>query len=185
MESGLGLDKFPEAYRRLSYTQKKVILRDLAYYMVVNGKSTVTTEEAEEKVAQALRFFPSYSESDAPVVCRSLIERSGMLRQSRPGHIDFLHNTFKEYLAAERFVEEGNDGLLAKEALDPAWQPVVLFAVATEKKGFASQLIEQILPSGSLLTRKPRRRKGEPSIPLDPMRRTRSWPCVAALRHCT
>ena len=159
LESGLELDKFPEPYHRLSYTDKKVVLRDLAYHMVVNGKSTITADEAEKKIAQALRHSPNHSETDAPIIGRCLLERSGMLRESRPGHIDFLHNTFKEYLAAARFVEEDNAGLLAREALDPAWQPVALFAAATEDKTFATTLIEQILPSAWLPTVRLRKRR--------------------------
>ena len=149
LESGLGHEQFPEPYRLLTYTEKKVILRDLAYHMVVNGKSTIAVEEAEKKIAQALRHSPNHTETDAPIIGRCLIERSGMLRESRPGHIDFLHNTFKEYLAAGRFVEEGQAGLLAREALDPAWQPVALFAAATEDPKIATALIEQILPQDS------------------------------------
>jgi hypothetical protein len=150
LESDLDLLSFPEPYRRLTYSQKRAIVREIAHYMVLNGESSITLERAREKVADALRSLSEQSDKDAEVVCRALVERSGMLRETKPGHIDFIHNTFKEYLAADAFVDSRDAGFIAKQALeDPVWQRVALFAVATRRKGFADELIERILQPGS------------------------------------
>jgi NACHT domain len=150
LESDLDLLSFPEPYRRLTYSQKRAIVREIAHYMVLNGESSITLERAREKVADALRSLSEQSDKDAEVVCRALVERSGMLRETKPGHIDFIHNTFKEYLAADAFVDSRDAGFIAKQALeDPVWQRVALFAVATKRKGFADELIERILQPGS------------------------------------
>jgi Leucine-rich repeat (LRR) protein len=118
-------------------------------------------ERAQEKVAEGLRSLAGQSEDDAEVVCRALVERSGMLRETRPGYIDFIHNTFKEYLAAERFANSGDIGLLAEHASDPTWQRVTLFAVSTSRKGFAEDLIRRLLQVDDvpLLKKKARRSK--------------------------
>jgi len=144
-ESGLDLTEFPEAYRSLLYDHKRAIVQELAHYMVRNGESSIAFDLAEAQVADALRHFPGRSPTDAGIVCRGLVERSGILREARPGHVDFVHNTIKEYLAADRFVEDGDSGALAARALDPTWQFVVMFAVGTRKRGFATEVIRRIL----------------------------------------
>jgi hypothetical protein len=149
-EGGLDLSSFPAPYRRLTYPQKRAIVREIAHYMVLNGESSITLDRAREKVADALRSLAEQSDKNAEVVCQALIERSGMLRETKPGHIDFIHNTFKEYLAADAFVDSKDAGFIAKQALeDPVWQRVALFAVATRRRGFADELIERILKAGS------------------------------------
>jgi hypothetical protein len=145
-EGGLDLSSFPEIYRSLNYPQKRAIVREIAHYMVLNGESSVTLARAREKVSEALRSLSGQSKGDAAVVCQALVERSGMLRETKPEYIDFIHNTFKEYLAADAFVDSMDAGFIAKQALnDPVWQRVALFAVATRRRGFADELIERLL----------------------------------------
>jgi Leucine-rich repeat (LRR) protein len=147
LEVGLDLEGFPEPYRRLSYEQKRAVVQEIACRLVRNGISAMTASEADEAVAHVLGLFPGHSPKDATTVRRCLVERSGILREALPERIDFLHNTFKEYLAAERFVAQGELDLLVKKALDTEWQPVVLFAVGTRTPGVASRIVRGILES--------------------------------------
>lgn len=151
LESGLRLSIFPEAYRNLTYAHKKLIVQDLAYHMVVSKQeSVIARDEAERLIKERLERIGSQPEVSY-LVLRTLVERSGMLREATPktaespGTLDFIHNTFKEYLAAVRLAEEGADGLLGDNAVKPDWLPVVLFAAATERKGFTTGLIKRIL----------------------------------------
>ncbi|HET9228256.1 MAG TPA: NACHT domain-containing protein, partial [Thermoanaerobaculia bacterium] len=148
-ESGLNLDEFPEPYRRLDYPQKRAAVQELAHHMVLNEYSSVSTKEAEEQIGKALKQFPGHSAGDAPVVTDSLVERSGILREESPGEISFIHNAFKELLAGDYFAGADAAGLLARHALDPAWQPVVLFAVAADLRGVATKVIRKVLEPGS------------------------------------
>jgi len=70
-----------------------------------------------------------------------------MLQESSEQRIEFLHNTLKEFLAAERFVNIGNFQMLANHADEASWQPVILFAVALPRDGstFGTELIKTIL----------------------------------------
>lgn len=144
-ESGLNVDDFPSCYRELSYEQKRAIVQDIAHYMVRNDESVIDDKQAERIVGEALRFFPQRFLEEGIEVLRSLVERSGVLRESRPGAIEFLHNTIKEYLAAERFVDDGDLGLLSHKYREPTWQLVILFAASTRKRGFATELIRRII----------------------------------------
>ncbi|HEX6902171.1 MAG TPA: NACHT domain-containing protein [Thermoanaerobaculia bacterium] len=137
--------EFPSPYSSLNYQQKRAIVRELAYAMVVNWESSVTYARAKEKIAEALRLFPGVSTINAADVLSGLIERSGMLREVKPGHLDFIHNTFKEYLAGDRMADSGDAGLLAQQALDSTWQRVVLLAMTTSRMDFASAVISRLL----------------------------------------
>ncbi len=151
LESGLQLDAFPKPYRNLTYPHKKLIVQDLAYHMVVKKQESVIARgDAERLMQERLERIGGKTE-DAAVVLRTLAERSGMLREAAPktaespGTLDFVHNTFKEYLAGIRLAEEGADGELASNAARPEWLHVILFAVAVEKRDFATSVIQKIL----------------------------------------
>jgi hypothetical protein len=75
-----------------------------------------------------------------------------MLQESSEQRIEFLHNTLKEFLAAERFFNAGNVGVLADHAEEAAWQPVILFSLALPRDGssFATDLIRAILEKTTL-----------------------------------
>jgi hypothetical protein len=144
-ESGLSMDAFPEAYRALTYPEKRAIVQDIAHYMVRNGESTIDWERARQSVQDSLKQFPDRKGIDANELLKLLIERSGVLRETRPGEIDFIHNTLKEYLAAERFADGGDAGQLADKYADASWQPVILFSVATNRREFASAVVQRVL----------------------------------------
>jgi predicted NACHT family NTPase len=133
-QAGLNLSEFPREYSDLTYEQKRAIVQGIAHYMVRNEDSVISDTDALAETREALARFPSGRQGDAPVVLRALIERSGVLREQRPHAIDFVHNTIKEFLAAEVFVEHRDVATLARRALDDAWKQVVLFASATRQR---------------------------------------------------
>jgi Leucine-rich repeat (LRR) protein/predicted MPP superfamily phosphohydrolase len=135
----------PPAYRALTYDEKKFLLAELARHMVEQGVSSLGEADADARIAEALQQFPNHASASGMEVRHGLVERSGLLRPSGLDRIDFLHNTLKEYLAAERFVKMDNVQLLAAKAIDPAWQPVVLFAAALDRTDFAGRLLRQLL----------------------------------------
>ena len=144
-ESGLSMDAFPEAYRALTYPEKRAIVQDIAHYMVRNGESTIARERARHSVADSLKQFHDRKGIDADELLKLLIERSGVLRETRPGEIDFIHNTLKEYLAAERFADADDAGQLADRYADASWQPVILFSLATNRREFATRIVQRVL----------------------------------------
>ena len=144
-ESGLSMDAFPEAYRALSYPEKRAIVQDIAHYMVRNGESTIVWERARQSVTDSLKQFPDRKGIDANELLKLVIERSGVLRETRPGEIDFIHNTLKEYLAAEQFADADDAGQLADRYEDGSWQPVILFSVATNRREFATRVVQRVL----------------------------------------
>ncbi|MCH8292976.1 leucine-rich repeat domain-containing protein [Candidatus Poribacteria bacterium] len=108
--------------------------------------SAIDEAEADEQIAEALRSY-NIPDVDSVAVRRALVERSGMLQESSEQRIEFLHNTLKEFLAAERFANMGEFRMMADNAAEESWQPVILFAVALPRDGssFATDLVRVIL----------------------------------------
>ena len=160
-EGGLEWQQFPAAYRDLTYPQKRRLAQELAVQMVVEEQSALSYELALKKIEHSLSGL-GRTPADAAIVLTSLVERSGMLREPNPGSIDFIHNTFKEFLAGEAFGSGENvafrsakghpfaeqKGTLAERVLgsdsvtaQESWRRIALFAAAT-KSSCANDLIE-------------------------------------------
>ncbi len=154
---GLIGSHFSSTWRALSYPQKKELLAELAWLMVSHGDSAMEITVATSLVASNLDSIPGRVPGEAEEVVQALVERSGLLRPASDGRIDFLHNTLKEYLAAGRVVADGDWNSLAAHADDPAWQPVILFALALAPELFSSGLVGKLLSrvtSAKIQTRK-------------------------------
>lgn len=142
---GLADKHFLTSWRELKYAQKKELLAELAWRMVSKGKSSIERNEAKALVADTLYSIPGRTQEETDDVLQALVERSGMLRPAGVDRIDFIHNTLKEYLAADCIVGKGDWELLANYADDPAWQPVILFALALAPEPFSSKLVGALL----------------------------------------
>jgi Leucine-rich repeat (LRR) protein/3',5'-cyclic AMP phosphodiesterase CpdA len=151
-----------EAYGRLEFRVRKGLLSQLAYYMVSSGVSAITEVEADQQIIEALGSYKLFNNISAIAIRRALVERSGMLQESSEQRIEFLHNTLKEFLAAERFVNIGDFQTLANHTDEASWQPVILFAVALPRDGssFATDLVKAILEK-TPLDAPPKARKKE------------------------
>jgi len=172
-ESHLKLEGFPEAYRALSYPQKRAIVTGLAIHMVRNEVSTLDRTEALIKVAGVLDTIPGRHADEARIVLDALIERSGMLREARPGAVDFIHNTFKEYLAGDLLAQQREDGFLATKVLDPNWKNILVFSAACGESTFVKNLATKILGEQPALTEPNTKKKTRKSSQLSTEQRQR------------
>src|SRR5205085_4552311 len=66
-----------------------------------------------------------------------------------PELVDFIHDTFKEFLAGEYFYERRDIETLSGHLLDADWIPVIEFAIGRDNLYFASDVIETLLCSHS------------------------------------
>ena len=119
------------------------LLQRLAYALVLSGRTEMDTEAAEGIVERCL---PSVAATgDAATVLRSLLLRSGLLRQPAAGIVDFVHRTFQDYLGARYAVEEGHLDVLAGHADDTQWEDVIRMAVAHARPRERATLIRHLL----------------------------------------
>jgi hypothetical protein len=136
-------------YPALTYRQKRAFLDDLAYWLLANGWSEASFELADRRFAITLGRMPHVPLNTTSNSVRSLlIERTAMLREPYPFHVDFPHRTFQEYFAAQYAVNEGNIGVLIQHAHDDQWREVTVLAAGLSDHASSQQLIEGLIKRG-------------------------------------
>jgi hypothetical protein len=137
---------YPEP-AHLGDSQKKSILGGFAHWLIRNGLTDASREQAIKQVAISLQSMPSV-DSGPETVFDYLLIRSGCLRKPVPGRVDFIHRTFQEYLAAARIVEiDDFDNLLANAHLDQ-WHEVFVMAVGHARPKERSILLSGLIKRG-------------------------------------
>ncbi|WP_033261702.1 NACHT domain-containing protein [Amycolatopsis vancoresmycina] len=129
---------------RLSLTEKLVLLRSLAYWLVRNGHTDVPAADAEARITAKLRSMGQIDVTPRTVF-RHLLDRGGVLREPVPGRIDFVHRTFQEYLAAQAAIEEDDIGILTANARRDEWREVVVLAAGHAHPAQRERLLDGIL----------------------------------------
>ncbi|MFH8465532.1 NACHT domain-containing protein [Streptomyces sp. NPDC017991] len=154
-------DMLPHDTVRLTELPQIQLLQRLAYWLIRNGRLEMDRERAEHLIADALPALPAVaSQGDAPTIYRHLLLRSGLLREPSLGTVEFVHRTFQDHLGAKAAVEDGDFGLLVRNAADHQWSDVIRMAVAharpRERADFLTQLLaaaEQAGPAGGTRVR--------------------------------
>lgn len=121
-------------YPELTLQQKRELLQDFAYWLLLNGWSTTSQEAAVECIQRHIPLMsnPPFSlniRTVATDILRLFLERSGLLRVPVVGQVDFTHRTFQEYFAAQEAINEGHVGVLINSAHDDQWREVIILAV--------------------------------------------------------
>ena len=139
-------DMLPHDDIRLTELPQIQLLQRLAYWLIRNNQAEMDRERAERLIADALPSLPAAaSPGDATAIHRHLLVRSGLLREPTLGTVEFVHRTFQDYLGAKAAVEDGDFGLLVRNAADSQWSDVIRMAVAharpRERAGFLRDLL--------------------------------------------
>ena len=130
----------------LSEEAQLEILQRLAYALVLSGRTEMDVETAEGIVERCLPTVASAAaQGDASTVLRTLMLRSGLLRQPAEGVTDFVHRTFQDYLGARYAVEEGHLDVLLSRADDSQWEDVIRLAVAHARPRERVVVLRQLL----------------------------------------
>jgi Leucine-rich repeat (LRR) protein len=131
----------------LGLREKEILLRVFALWLLDNGMSYARRADLENLVATRLEGMPRVTASAQDVV-KNLLIRSGVLRQPVEGHIDFIHRTFQEYLAAKEAVETRSIGVLVEHAHLDQWQEVVVLAAGLATLEMREALITALIERG-------------------------------------
>jgi energy-coupling factor transporter ATP-binding protein EcfA2 len=129
---------------QLTKTDKVFLLQDIAFWLVCNGWSDASSDRVIGQVARSMRQLHKVS-AEAPEVYRSLLERSGILREPDAGRVDFVHRTFQEYLAAKAAVDNDEVGLLVANADDDQWREVIVMAAGHAPPDQCAELLRGLL----------------------------------------
>lgn len=137
-------------YPELSYSQKRIILEGLAYWMILNGWSNITLDDAERYIARKIRTMiglPNFA--DAASIRRLLTERSGIIREPSVGIVDFVHKSLQEFLAAKALLDNEDLGIVKNNAGDDQWQQVIVLSAGLASSKVREQIIREIVQRGN------------------------------------
>lgn len=136
-------------YPMLSDPQKLFFLQDYAWWMIRNGKSSVSVEEAIEKLQSLIPQLTECPENTTgESLFRLFVERVGILRQFASERIDFPHRTFQEYLAACQAAKVNDTGELINHAVEDQWREVAILAADHLNAEKAETYIQDLLHKG-------------------------------------
>jgi NACHT domain len=122
---GVQVDQWPP----LSREEQVVLLQRFAYSMVKNHEMVVSREVSAQRFTHAMRGLRSQHVGPEPVLQR-ILERTGLLREPQPDEVQFVHRTFRDYLAAKEVVDGGDLAFVVEQAHLDHWHDVVVNAVA-------------------------------------------------------
>lgn len=130
----------------LTMAQRTYLVQGLALWLIRNGRSDATLQEAADCFAATLRSLATgYGPQDAERLLRRLLERSGLIREPVAGRVDFVHRTFQEYLAAKAIVEDNGVGELIRNAHDDQWREVIVLAAGHAQPHQCEELLRGLL----------------------------------------
>jgi energy-coupling factor transporter ATP-binding protein EcfA2 len=132
---------------RLNRAQKRVLLERIAATMVRGSELTVSMADAVKRLRRAMTGLRSEDEQPEPVL-RHLMVRTGLIREVRHDQrleIEFVHRTFRDYLAANEMVKAGDLGMLVSHAHEDSWYEVVFMAAAQAREREVAELLTRML----------------------------------------
>lgn len=130
---------------RMTKNEKLVLLERLAASMVRGAELQVTSDTAKRRLERAMTGLRSQG-SDPGHMLSHLLVRTGLLREQGPdGKIEFIHRTFRDYLAATDMVKAGEIGTLVDNADKDSWYEVVFMAAAQAREKEVAELLRRLL----------------------------------------
>jgi energy-coupling factor transporter ATP-binding protein EcfA2 len=132
---------------KLKASQKLVVLRPLAAYMIEHRQRDIRTEDAIPIITGPLNRV-GINERDANGFLVELQANSGLLLEREAGYWSFAHLTFQEYLAAAYWLEQNDVQLNWGELVGDSWWHETLRLYAAQ--GDATRLVEACLDVDSI-----------------------------------
>lgn len=147
-----------EEYPDLSDPQKQTLIQSFAYWLMSNGWSDVEAAEADAHFEKRLKLMNLPSVNGGQVRTY-FVERSSLLREPVQERIDFAHRTFQEFMAAQEAVNNGDIGVLLKNAHDDQWREMIILAAGLARPKECERLLKGIINRGNKLKTEARRHR--------------------------
>lgn len=135
----------------LSYTKKKRILEELAYWMLRNNRSSESRQNVEEFLGNLIQYsniFGSAFTYKAEHVLDYFLERSGVIREPEKDEIDFIHKTFLEYLAVKAICRNCDWNRLVEEACNVNWKETIIMCFSEMGEAQVNQVLRELVKEG-------------------------------------
>ncbi|WHM37357.1 serine protease [Streptomyces sp. BPTC-684] len=133
----------------LTVEESTQLLQRIAVWLVREGQTEFTAEQARLRILRALPGMPRVREQGTPeLVLRHLLNRSGLLQERGSDVYQFTHRTFQDFLAAKELVEDDHIKELVQHATEEQWQDVILLAAGHCGRGQLPELVNGLLKAG-------------------------------------
>ncbi|MGI5350318.1 NACHT domain-containing protein [Streptomyces sp. CA-250714] len=131
---------------QLPLEPKVLLLQSLAHRMLVEDLSELGRHSAVDVLERRLPALPDVpDEIKTEHVYRHLLDRTGVLRERLPGTVEFVHDAFRDHLAAQEIVRRHDFDLLLDNAHRPEWEDVVLMVAAHARPDECARLLNGLL----------------------------------------
>ena len=134
-ERGIQEENYSPSYRALGFDNKRELTEQIAYFIAENaksGRSDGLRESIRNIVHRYVERISRIGGDKADEILRGFVERSGMLKETGPGRLGFIHNFFKEYHASAEYVRHQDFPKFARNGHDAVIRPVVIFTAAQD-----------------------------------------------------
>ncbi|MEU6880068.1 NACHT domain-containing protein [Streptomyces sp. NPDC046712] len=121
------------------------LIQRLAYWLTLNGRTTMDRAHAESVVRSAVPAITEAAGYDPGAVFTHLLHRSGLLREPTADTVDFVHRTFQDYLAAKALVDQWDIGVLVQHAADDQWEDVIRMAIGHARPRECAEIFDELL----------------------------------------
>ncbi|MFC0846937.1 NACHT domain-containing protein [Streptomyces noboritoensis] len=133
----------------LTVEESTQLLQRIAVWLVREGQTEFTAEQAGLQILRALPGMPRVREQGTPeLVLRHLLNRSGLLQERGSDAYQFTHRTFQDFLAAKELVEDDHIRELVQHAKEEQWRDVILLAAGHCGRSQLSELVNGLLKAG-------------------------------------
>ncbi len=145
----------PDEGTSLSKEEQTVLLQRFAYSLVKNQDILLPRDEAVQRFGHAMRGLRPHHAEPA-LVLQHTLERTGLLREPHPDQVQFVHRTFRDYLAAKEVVDAGDLNHLIEHAHLDHWHDVVVMAVAHARPRERERILGDLLRGNAEARQYPR-----------------------------
>jgi len=125
--------RVPAGEVQLTEDQAPALLAQLALWMTLNGRRTISESDALLAIRDVLPRLrlrtPDQASLEPEKVLRYLLERTGVLQEPAVKMLEFLHSSFQDYFAATELIRGHSLDHLLKHAHDPLYHDVIIMAV--------------------------------------------------------
>lgn len=134
---------------KLSYEEKRIVLAQLAYWMMKNNFVVAEQEQVISRIRYSIQGLRRESQQYTPEeLFQFFLERSGILRSPEANYVDFIHKSFQEYLAAFEIHNQDDWGFIAGRAGEIGWYETLILSMGFTSIHDSRLVIECILKNG-------------------------------------
>ena len=135
-------------YPRLELNERRMLISDIAFYMMSNGHSTIDRMQVITRIEALLKDHLTLNSVEPIKACKLLVDRTGTLQAPTIDSLEFSHRSLQEYLTAGIASRDDYSGLLSNNASDPRWYDTIVFTAgiaAKQNTAAHNRLVERLL----------------------------------------